>query len=254
MDAFKIGRQQASKDINWYKRQFPDNLDYDLALKGHVPTKDFQPQFTQGQVDEYLQIQKANMDLSLKFADAFNTVTSTEVLLPPARGVKPEVVRPVIQACKENRRLDIDYISLSSPEQADGRLICPHTLVNNGFRWHIRAYCEKNQQFRDFVLSRIRGIPEVEDKSDYRREQDEAWNTEVNLVIVPHHELTEPQKQVIATDYGMEDGQLIIKTKGALVEYMLQLMHIDKQSTQRSAIAQQLEIANFDEIKPWCFG
>ena len=56
MDAFKIGRQQASKDINWYKRQYPDNLDYDLQIKGHVPTASFRPVFTQGSADEYLQI------------------------------------------------------------------------------------------------------------------------------------------------------------------------------------------------------
>lgn len=254
MDAFKIGRQQASKDINWYKRQYPDNLSYDLTLKGHVPTDTFNPVFTLGRPEEYLQILQANQDLSQHYSDAFIQPTNTEIIRPPARWVKPEVLRPVIQACRENRRLDIGYVSLSSPEEVDGRLICPHTLVNTGFRWHVRAYCEKNQGYRDFVLSRIQGIPEVEDKANYDISGDEAWNTQVELIIIPHRELTEPQRAVIAQDYGMRDGRMQMNCRGALVDYVLQIMHIDRQSGQRSAVEQQIEVENFHDIKKWCFG
>lgn len=45
------------------------------------------------------------------------------------------------------------------------RLIAPHTLIYTGMRWHVRACCEKNRQYRDFVLSRLRGVPELLDKS-----------------------------------------------------------------------------------------
>jgi predicted DNA-binding transcriptional regulator YafY len=253
MDAFKIGRQQASKDINWYKRQYPDNLAYDLQIKGHVPTPSFRPVFTQGSADEYLQILQANMDLSQHYSDAFMNPTNTEIMRPPIRGVAPEVLRPVIQACREQRRLDINYISLSTPEQPDGRLICPHTLVNNGFRWHVRAYCEKNQDYRDFVLSRIQGIPDVEDKARYFQDGDEDWNTPVTLIIAPHSKLTPAQQNVIASDYGMISNQLLIETRAALVEYMLQILRIDKQSRKRSAVEQQIEVVNFDEVKQYCF-
>ena len=253
MDAFKIGRQQASKDINWYKRQYPHNLDYDLQLKGHVPTAEFTPMFTRGSADEYLQILQANEDLSQHYANAFLHPTATHIMRPPTRGISPEILRPVIQACRERRRLDINYISLSTPEQPDGRLICPHTLVNNGFRWHVRAYCEKNQDYRDFVLSRIQGIPDVEDKARYYVDGDAAWNTKVDLIIVPHRQLTKPQQHVIATDYSMENGQLVIHTRAALVEYTLQILRIDKLSGQRPAVEQQVEILNFDEVKDYCF-
>ena len=253
MDAFKIGRQQASKDINWYKRQYPENLDYDLQLKGHVPKETFSPAFTHGSPEEYLQIMQANEDLSQHYANAFIHPASVKVLRPPVRGVSPEILRPVIQACRENRRLEFNYISLSTPEQPDGRLICPHTLVNNGFRWHVRGYCEKNRGYRDFVLSRIQGIPEVEDKAQFFITEDDAWNTMVTLIIIPHRKLTKPQQHVIATDYGMVDGQLEIQVRGALVEYMLQILRIDKQSSQRPAVEQQVEVLNFDDVKPYCF-
>lgn len=42
-------------------------------------------------------------------------------------------------------------------------------------RWHVRAYCEKNGDYRDFVLSRFRGEPELmDDVSEHTREADVA--------------------------------------------------------------------------------
>ncbi|MFT5452545.1 MAG: putative DNA-binding transcriptional regulator YafY [Enterobacterales bacterium] len=253
-NAFKIGRQQASKDINVYKKAYPENLEYDLQLKGYRPTIDFTPIYTKGTVDEYLHLLKTSMDLGQRYVDTFLPQANTEVILPISRGVTPEILRPVIQACRENRRLDIKYVSLSSAEQTEERLICPHTLVNSGFRWHVRAYCEKNQQYRDFVLSRMEGIPEVEDEAAYTIEEDEAWNTEVQLIIKPHQGLTKAQKKVIEKDYSMQDGELVVTTRGALVEYMLQILHIDKQTDKRPAVQQQVELANFNDVKRWCFG
>ena len=56
-NAFSIGRQQASKDINRYISEFsPDGLEYDRKLKGYKPTPSFVPQFSQGSVNEYLHL------------------------------------------------------------------------------------------------------------------------------------------------------------------------------------------------------
>ena len=110
------------------------------------------------------------------------------------------------------------------------------------------------QEYPVSVLSRIQGIPEVEDKANYFIEEDDAWNTFMTLIIIPHRELTNPQQHVIATDYGMEDGKLEIRIRGALVEYMLQMLNIDKQSAQRPAVQQQVEVLNFDDVKQYCFG
>lgn len=253
INAFGIGRQQASKDINNYKKLCPKNLDYDLQIKGHVPKVTFKPKYTQGTLDEYLHLLKTSKDLGQSFANIFLPQANTEVVLPPNRGVPTEVLRPVIQACRENKRLDIKYVSLSTPEQEDERLICPHTLVNSGFRWHVRAYCEKNQEFRDFVLSRIVGIPDLEDPASYSIEDDIAWNIKVKLIVAPHRNLSKPQQKVIAKDYDMKDGIMTIDTRGALVEYVLQIMHIDKQTSNRPATQQQIELQNYEAVKEWCF-
>ena len=48
-DVFGIGRQQASKDINNYKRSIgPGNLEYDPIAKGYRPSADFTPKVSRG--------------------------------------------------------------------------------------------------------------------------------------------------------------------------------------------------------------
>ncbi|HAQ86445.1 MAG TPA: WYL domain-containing protein, partial [Pseudomonas sp.] len=48
--------------------------------------------------------------------------------------------------------------------------------------------------FRDFVLSRFRGEPDLMDPSENSAEQDEAWNTQVDVVIEPDVRLSAEQK------------------------------------------------------------
>jgi predicted DNA-binding transcriptional regulator YafY len=56
----------------------------------------------------------------------------------------------LLKACREGLRLETEYVSLNTPN-VEVRLIAPHTLVYTGMRWHVRAYCEKNGQYRDFA-------------------------------------------------------------------------------------------------------
>ena len=74
-------------------------------------------------------------------------------------------------------------------------------------RWHVRAYCEKNRDYRDFVLSRFRREPEVLDESGHGREGDEGWSTELAVVNKPDPRLKPAQTAIIEIDYGMQDGQ-----------------------------------------------
>jgi len=131
--------------------------------------------------------------------------------------------------------------------------MAPHTLVFTGTRWHVRAYCEKNRGFRDFVLSRFRGEPDLMDESENRLEQDEAWNTPVDVVIEPDVRLSAEQKSIIETDYGMQDGELRIATRGALVQYVLQRYQIDPNTVQANAAAQQIQVRNLQGLKVWLY-
>ncbi|MBF5056728.1 hypothetical protein Y5W_02022 [Alcanivorax sp. 521-1] len=251
MRAFGIGRQQASKDINTYLADYgPDNLVYDRFLKGYRPTPGFRPVFTRGVADEYLQMMHAREDLASSFEALTVRELNTEVLLPPARDLRPEVLQPVLQACRERKRVEIEYASLANPEP-EYRVIQPHTVVHTGYRWHVRAWCEKNGDFRDFVLSRIGDQPELVTTATMRAEDDEAWRTRVVVRLGPDPRLSEPQQALIQRDYGMEQGELRLETRGALVSYLLQQLRVDAPADQRSPEAQQVVVLNRDEVEQW---
>jgi predicted DNA-binding transcriptional regulator YafY len=253
-DTFGIGRQQASKDINNYIREVgPGNLEYDKFLKGYKPTPAFEPRVTQGLADEYLHLMARNNELMNVFESLSLNVANVEVLTLPVRDVKPEVLRPIMQAARQQRRLDVDYVSLNHPDR-EGRIIVPHTLVYSGLRWHVRAWCEKNGEYRDFVLSRFRDIPEIMDESEHGSEGDTEWHTQVVVRIVPDPRLQPAQREVIEVDYGMENGALEIATRARLATYVLQLLHIEPNELTDDPTAQQIIVENRAELAPWLFG
>ena len=250
---FGIGRQQASKDINLYAREIaPGNIEYDKFLKGYRPTADFVPRVTRGTADEYLHLMTRDEQLMGVFESLPLTTAGVEQLRLPVRDVAPAVLRPMIQAARQGLRLEVDYVSLHNPDR-EGRIIVPHTLVYTGFRWHVRAWCEKNQDYRDFVLSRFRGEGELLDDSPRCAEDDEQWNTMVSIKVVPDPRLSAAQQEVVARDYGMEDGALCLGTRATLVNYLLRLLPLDAQRPQDNPLAQQIVIRNLDEIRPFLF-
>lgn len=251
MRAFGIGRQQASKDINTYLAEHGQgNLEYDRHLKGYRPTPGFRPVFTRGLADEYLHMMHAREDLACSFENLAVRELNTEVLLPPARDLRPQILRPILQACREGKRVEIQYASLANPEP-EYRVIQPHTVVHSGYRWHARAWCEKTSEFRDFVLSRISDVPGITLAATHGVELDDGWNTSVAVVLIPDPRLTAAQRAVIARDYGMQDGRLEIPTRGALVSYVLQQLRVDSAEASRSPEAQQVVIGNEPDLTRW---
>ena len=253
MTAFGIGRQQASKDINSYIRDIGEgNLEYDKQLRGYKPTENYKPILTQGTVDEYLHLLNSRRDLVSHFSFLNIQQANTEVIYPLNREVKAQFIRPVIQASREQNRIEIEYLSITS-SRMENRVITPHTLVYSGYRWHIRAHCEKHNDYRDFVLSRINDIPELVSPSEKGIENDIAWNTQIILRIVPDPRLTEFQQNIIARDYGMLNGALKITTRAALASYYLQYLRIDHIKPLQTPEAQQLILENYNQIKHWLF-
>ncbi|MEB0028954.1 WYL domain-containing protein [Pseudomonas sp. MH9.2] len=253
IQSFGISRQQASKDINTYINEHaPRNLTYDKQIKGYVPSKVFKPLFIDDSASAYLHLLYQNNERAPHIEGLALAYAHTKVLEVPDRTIRPEILRPLLKACRESLRLEIEYVSLANPEP-EIRLIAPHTLIYTGMRWHVRAYCEKNRQYRDFVLSRLRGEPELLGKSENVITEDEVWSTEVAVVIEPDSRLTAAQKAIIETDFGMVDGQLVIPSRRALVKYVLQRYQIDPKKMEPRPAAQQIVVKNLDELEPWLY-
>lgn len=251
IQSFGIGRQQSSKDINSYLADIaPGNLVYDKHLKGYKPSDSFIPKLTSGHADEYLHILSRREDMTVTFADLDMGFEHTAMIHPVTRNIAPEVLRPLVQAIREKRRVDICYTSLKDGKTVE-RIISPHTLVCTPLRWHVRAYCEHADGYRDFVLSRIHGVPDINDNAASGKQDDGLWNTDVTIELIPDLRFNEKQKAVIEKDYGMLNGKLSIHTNASLIRYLLDAYNIDIHMQKIRPQGQQIVVSNMDELMPF---
>lgn len=244
---FGISRTQARNDILYYQQLLPGNLLYHASYKGFLPQNDFQQAYISGDVVEYLNW--------ISHQDAITDVSTAlpyTTLALPKRQVSAEIMRILVSAIRQKRRVDVDYVSVSNPDR-QGRIIVPHHFVSAGLRWHLRAYCEKSKGFRDFVLSRFRGVPELMDKTKISAQEDSGWTTELCLEFQPDPRLKPAQQNVLAHDYQMQQGKLLIHSRACLAQYVLQEMQVNIRDIDISPEAQQLVLINLNDIKPWLF-
>lgn len=224
-EMFSLTRQAASLTLKKYREHAPQHLEYNSSNKVFIPTEKFNSYFTQS---KHLCQFKSYLDTVVKKGTdiAFNDNRICYEVEAPLRNINPLQVRPILKAIREKLAIDIGYISLSSPSYLD-RIIQPHALIFDGLRWHVRAYCNKNQEFRDFTLSRFNGEATYEGKATARREHDDVWQTIVEVVIEADPRFTAEQKRIIEQDFQMENGIKVIKSRAALVNYLLRKLRID---------------------------
>jgi len=144
---------------------------------------------------------------------------TVDVFRPLVRRATPEVERRVFLAMQQGRRLRVCYASLSK-RKGDWREIAPHALGHDGYRWHVRAWCFKNEEFRDFAPSRMEAAEWPGDEF-VPPMVDADWERIETLVLVPHAGLTAEQRRAIELDYGMVEGRLTVKVRAAMREYFL---------------------------------
>ncbi|WMC09197.1 WYL domain-containing protein [Oceanimonas pelagia] len=247
---FGLSRQQASKAINQYQQEHTGNLEYCASRKGYLPAQGFQPFHISGDVAEYLNWMTGQSAHAMPTEPGYGL--AHHILRLPARQVSAQVVRRLVNALRHHERLEVDYGAVSSADR-QGRIIVPVRFVNTGSRWHLRAWCEKAQNYRDFVLSRFHGTPEPEGTLLAPLPPDTGWNTHITLNISPDPRLSPEQQQALIHDYAMENGQLKINTRAALAGYLLKEMQINTKMLDGNPAAQQLILANYDEVKEWLF-
>ena len=246
---FGISRQQAWQDLQRYAELVPANLQPLQQHKPYQAAANLQPTLFTPDIDHYLRwVQHPACFEQPGEAKSSNSAT---LQLPP-RQVSAGLIRVLVQALREQQRVEVDYVSLTNPDR-EGRIISPHTLVNTGLRWHLRGWCEKHREYRDFVLSRFRGEAELLGPAEKTGADDSAWHTEITLQLVPDRRLSPEQQAVLVHDYQMHNGQLQLTTRAALAQYLLQQMQVNVKTLDAIPETQQLELANLHDIKPWLF-
>ncbi len=239
VDTFGVSVNQSSTDINRYIGLAPDNLVYDKSARTYVRTDAFAPKFLKPRASGYLSQLRSLADGVIEMSDAWvGSLPDFDATPTPVRGVNPATLREVISAIRYKDAIKIKYQSLSQPAPK-WRWIAPHAIAFDGFCWHARAWCEESETFKDFLLSRMLETRERR-KADIEGEADADWRAYVTLEIGPHPELSTTQQDVIALDYGMQDGTAVIKTRKALLYYMLKRLGLDTDPSACTAQDQQI--------------
>lgn len=243
INSLGISRSTAGKYINTYLEAHPNSLTYCTRRKSYQPTCQFRPQYSRCLLEDYLTLYGQQNHL---------VQLSNQHTKPNAQHL-----RLLITAINNQQRLDVRYASLTNPQGAD-RILSPHALINDGFRWHVRAWCEKSQAFRDFVLTRIREVYENEGAATHLQEDDLGWNTWVNFSIEPDQRLSPAQRQLVALDYAMQTSptgklQKHYSVRGALITYWLQKLRLDTDNYRKRPEAQQIILSpeSLKNVQPW---
>ena len=226
---FGISPQQASADIAQYQKLAPDNVAFNRSGKYYEPINAFKLYF---------------IDPSLKtYIDWRESLSNKVATIPmPLRTAPLPSLRQIALAIHSGHSLIIEYQSMSSGEKSQRR-ITPHSIVFDGFRYHVRAYCHKRMDFRDFVLGRISSAGKPMETGP-GKEKDDVWNTLIILRIGPHPGLTPSQRTIIERDFEMKNGELQLRVRQAMMHYTLTQLRLDRFIEERTPAEQQIVLLN----------
>ncbi len=260
VDTFGVSVPQASKDLSLYQELAPENAAYDKRGKRYVPTAAFKPRFMSSDPDTYLlRLRSVAEGLVDPGQSWIAQLPDVDVATTPRREVDLTALRAVLSVLRKGSSLEVRYQSMNKlrPDPV-WRRISPHALGFDGLRWHTRAFCHLEGTFKDFLLPRILETRNV-GPAGARPEKDNLWREFFQIEIAPHPGLTPSQQQVVARDYGFNDGKGVISVRYAMLFYVLKrlglLSNPEKEDPRRqhivainkSAVQTALEYSNYFE-------
>jgi hypothetical protein len=246
VEYFRISIQQASADLSMYSKLAPQNLEYDKNLKTYRATPNFKPAVARGDVQIFLdQLAALSTGTLAPSASFLGWRPPYDIVRFPARPIATGTLLRILWAIRDGEELRVLYQSMRRPAPTS-RWIAPHALAYDGLRWHVRAWCHENTDFRDFVISRVQRV-QASRKTTVAADADTWWHTFVDIKVKPRTGLTEAQTSAIEVDFGMTAGRLKLSCRKALAFYFLRQLQLDRPAAQPLA-AQPLELMNRNEL------
>lgn len=251
---FDVSTKTAKEDMSEYQRLSSNQLVYNSSLKKFSTGDSFELAITSGQINEYLSFVQPT---SFELATFTSEMSPIEVLHNHRNQIDPAVFKVIQLACNKGQILEVDYRSLSKPDR-QGRMIKPHTIVFANHRWHVRALClastQQEKPFKDFVLSRIVGLPEVvEEEKKGVEVKDVDWLQYETVTIRPDKRLSKEQQLIVQQDFNMNAGKLDIKLRRAHIKYLINDLNIDEHNLKDDPVQQQVTIDDIERIKTMAF-
>ena len=246
---FGVSVPQASNDLSQYKELAGDNIQYDASEKRYLPIANFRPRFMKPSADRYLSQLKAVADgVVARDETLIESLPSVDSMPIPGRRIEPVTLKTLLAAIRSNRSIEIHYQSMNAARpDAMWRRITPHALGHDGLRWHTRAFCHMEKKFKDFIVSRCRGIRN-EGEPGARASDDKQWQTLFEIVLKPNPALTQSQQQTIALDYQMTDGRAVLPIRCALLYYFEKRLRLDMELGKDRPAEKPVVIENWKEF------
>ncbi|WP_371194586.1 WYL domain-containing protein [Glaciecola sp. SC05] len=254
-ELFSISPQQATKDLTSYADAYPDNIHYDPRKRTYVVSPKFKSKLISGKASEYfMHLQMLANEFRTKDEIWIQSIPEFETVSAAPRKLSPKILKKVTEAIKKKHSLKARYLSMSSGND-NFRTLLPSAIVSDGHRWHVRAYHFEKQRYSDFVMSRLQELELISSPAE-KPPKDEAWNLKVNIVLEPDEkEFDKERCAQLAYEYDMKDGMLNVRTRKAMVYYMLRhygfnpSAPIGKTMVNKSSFS--LKIKNFEEVESW---
>ncbi|MGI8603070.1 MAG: WYL domain-containing protein [Verrucomicrobiales bacterium] len=230
VETFGLSMAQASADLQKYQEMNPGALIYNLRRKRYEGSEQLAPVCHEPRLEEAMRLflpdgEKAGKVASLNWIGGRAAgAAKVDVLEMPQRPVSLAVMRRIFVAVLNEQRVRVKYFSVHS-SAGEWRWIRPHAFAHDGNRWHVRAWSEENEDFRDFTLSRTSDAEWPVDAEPLKA-RDKAWLEEVTLVLKATATLDETQRRAIEIDYGMRRGVLRITVRRALENYLRDRLHL----------------------------
>jgi predicted DNA-binding transcriptional regulator YafY len=238
MRRFGVSANQATADLARLKEAYPDGFAYDTVARRYRARPGFNPH--QADPSSLLRdlrlIAEGHLDAQDSVLAAVPTLAIAEV---PERSVDGAVLRSILAAIRDRQAVGARYVSFQRPGERQ-RVLSPHALVFDGFRWHVRAHDAGDDTFKDFVIARLSHVMTA---GAWRRlpAEDAAWNRMMTLEIAPHPGLDPHQRRVVARDFGMGPKQrLLLKVREAVLFYVRRRFGLTDGHENRTAQEQHI--------------
>ena len=224
---FGVSMAQSSSDIQKYLELNPGAMNYDLSSKRYQATENMQCMLHQPLLEDGIRCFLPSSSISHIPVTIQTDQQKIATVILPTRMGKHQVEQMIIRSLLNTLTIKVQYWSVSSGKNT-WRDLSPTSLGHDGYRWHARAWCHENEDYRDFVLSRISSVKKS--TSSYPElPADKAWETIETVLLKPNSKLPENAKRAIEMDYGIrKNGTLKLKVRQAMREYLLAHMRVSE--------------------------
>ncbi len=241
---FGVSANQATADLGRLREAYPDGVTYDTAARRYRGTPGFLP--TEADPEALLRELRLIGEHQLDPTEAtISVIPALSIAELPGRTVDTDVLRALLVAIRDRQALGARYVSFQRPGERQ-RILSPHALVFDGFRWHARAHDAGDGTFKDFVIARLSRAAPVGAWHRHPAE-DTDWNRIVTLDIAPHPGLDAHQRRVVARDYGMDKRQrLTLKVRQAVLFYVRRRFGLTEGHEKRPAQEQHIVLSRIN--------